>query len=107
MIEGLIPLEELGDDWWEINQDRGFILGRHTNLRFRIGDPLKVAVVSADPVARRLNLSLVKGPEISGKTTAKGKEFVRKRKSRKNDKTDRSSSIGRKKTSKGKRKHRK
>jgi ribonuclease R len=73
LIEGLIPLEELGDDWWEINQDKGFIRGRRTGVRFRIGDPARVAIVSADPVARRLNFTLVKEPELhGGKALKKG-----------------------------------
>ncbi|NLE30339.1 MAG: ribonuclease R [Phycisphaerae bacterium] len=72
MIEGLIPINELGEDWWEVNQDGGYILGQRSGKRFKIGDPLKVAIVSADPVSRRLNLTLVEAP-AAGAPIKKGK----------------------------------
>jgi ribonuclease R len=62
MIEGLIPINELGNDWWDVNQEGGYILGQRSGRRFKIGDPLKVAIVSADPLSRRLNLALVEAP---------------------------------------------
>jgi len=77
MIEGLIPLKDLDDDFWEVNQDRGYIQGRRSGKKIQIGDPMKVAIVSVDSISRRLNLALV---EDLAKRKAKGKKGKRKEK---------------------------
>jgi ribonuclease R len=99
MIEGLIPLDQLGDDWWEVNQDGGYIKGRRKGVKIQIGDPLKVTIVSVDAIARRMNLALAEEPKPKKEKGPKGKSARGKRgKSGKNGK--RSSSH------KPKRKHR-
>jgi len=81
-IEGLLPIEELGNDIWEVNQDGGYIRGRRHGRRFKIGDSIKVSIVSIDTLTRRMNLSLVEelptGKKV--KKIEKGK-MVRKPKS--------------------------
>ncbi len=59
MIEGLIPLTELGSDRWEINQEKGIILGLNTHIQIKIGDPIRVQIISVDIISRRLNLAPV------------------------------------------------
>jgi len=85
LIEGLIPLEALGDDAWEVNQDGGFIRGRRKGRRIKIGDPLKVAVVSVDAISRRLNLTLVEEPR-KGREGRQPREFREPHKGRKKGK---------------------
>ncbi|MFA5864014.1 MAG: ribonuclease R [Phycisphaerae bacterium] len=75
LIEGLIPLEELGDDWWEVDKEGGFIYGRRSGRRIKIGDPLTVKVISVDMQSRRMNLGLVEeagGRGKKGKKSEKG-----------------------------------
>jgi len=81
MIEGLIPLEDLDDDYWEVDQDHGVIRGRRSGKRIQIGDPLRVAIVSVDSISRRLNLALVKDlaeRKRKGKKRGKGKPEKKK-----------------------------
>jgi len=56
VIEGLIRMADLGDDWWEVSTQAGEIRGERSGRRFRIGDPLKVRIASVDPARRQLNL---------------------------------------------------
>jgi len=55
-IEGLIRLEDLGDDWWEVSARTGKVRGERSGRVFRIGDPLSVKIIAVDVAARQLNL---------------------------------------------------
>ena len=55
-IEGLIRLEDLGDDWWEVSAKTGKVIGERSGRVFRIGDTLRVRIVAVDVAARQLNL---------------------------------------------------
>ncbi|MGB2822064.1 MAG: ribonuclease R [Phycisphaerae bacterium] len=56
LIEGLIRMPDLGDDWWEVDARRGQVRGEHTGRRFRIGDRLPVRIAGVDKARRQLNL---------------------------------------------------
>lgn len=71
-IEGLIPLKDLDDEPWEVNQEGGFIRGRRSGRKIKIGDALRVAIVSVDAISRRLNLAMVEERKVkkhAGKKT--------------------------------------
>ena len=55
-IEGLIRLEDLGDDWWEVSARTGKVRGERSGRVFRIGDMLSVKIIAVDVAARQLNL---------------------------------------------------
>ena len=57
LVEGLVRLEELGDDWWEVDAQRGQVSGGRTGKKYRIGDLLRVRIVGIDVARRQLNLS--------------------------------------------------
>ncbi len=80
MIEGLIPIAELGDDRWEIDQDKGTIFGRHTKTKIKIGDPIDVQIISVDVISRRLNLAPVRKIEHTKRKKSKKKKRKRRRK---------------------------
>jgi ribonuclease R len=72
LIEGLIRLADLGDDWWEVISDEGKVAGDLTGKVFKIGDTFKVRIDSVDIAKRQLNLSpsyappkLATGPDNS------------------------------------------
>jgi ribonuclease R len=92
-IEGLIPLKDLGDDYWEVDQDRGIIKSRR-GKKIKIGDPLKVSIVSVDSIARRLNLALVEDL-AQRKRKGKKKESVRRGRGGRAPKRGKSKKIGR------------
>ena len=56
-IEGVIRVEDLGSDWWELNIDGGTIVGKSSGRQIKIGDPMEVVIVSVDRVRRFLNLA--------------------------------------------------
>ena len=56
LVDGLIRMPDLGDDWWEVDARRGQVRGEHTGRRFRIGDRLAVRIAGVDKARRQLNL---------------------------------------------------
>jgi len=60
VIEGLVRLEELGDDWWAVNARYGHIRGERTGRTYRIGDLMPVRIVGVDLASRQLHLTPTK-----------------------------------------------
>ena len=56
LIEGLVRLEDLGDDWWEVNAKMGQVRGERSGRTIRIGDLMDVRIVGVDLARRQLNL---------------------------------------------------
>ncbi|HIJ52021.1 MAG TPA: ribonuclease R [Planctomycetes bacterium] len=83
-IEGLIRMGDLGPDEWKYNQRAGCIEGQRTGHSIRLGQALKVRIVSVNVPARQLNVSpvepLAKVPVRKKKAARKSKKGrVRKR----------------------------
>ncbi|MFA6134802.1 MAG: ribonuclease R [Phycisphaerae bacterium] len=56
LIDGLIRLEHLGDDWWDVNARMGSVRGERTGQSYRIGDMMTVRIVGVDQARRQLNV---------------------------------------------------
>jgi ribonuclease R len=54
--EGFLPVRRLRGDYFELNEERTALVGRHTGRRLRLGDRLTVAVRSVDPPRGRVDL---------------------------------------------------
>ena len=67
LIEGLVRLEDLGDDWWEVNGKLGVVVGQRSGKRFRIGDVMTVRIANVDLARRRLNLAPERTKQPQGK----------------------------------------
>jgi ribonuclease R len=59
-IDGLIRLTDLGPDEWKFNTSAHCIIGQRSGCTIRLGQPLKVFIVSVNVPARQLNLAPVK-----------------------------------------------
>ncbi|MCP4675342.1 MAG: VacB/RNase II family 3'-5' exoribonuclease [Deltaproteobacteria bacterium] len=59
LIEGLLRLQDLGDEWWDVSSQYGLVRGERTGSTYRIGDSLPVRITGVDVAKRHLNLSLV------------------------------------------------
>jgi ribonuclease R len=70
LIDGLIRYEDLGDDWWNVDERAGKVTGQRTGTRIGIGDVAKVVIVGVDEARRELNLAI---RELMGKRGAAGK----------------------------------
>lgn len=57
--EGLIPIRELDDDFYELDEGNYCITGRLTKKIYQLGDPLKVEIFRVDLPRRLVDLMLV------------------------------------------------
>jgi ribonuclease R len=53
-IEGFVPVAEIPDDYYQLDQTSHALIGRRTKQRFRIGDRLVVQVARVDKLLRRI-----------------------------------------------------
>ena len=58
-VEGLVRLENLGDDWWEPNPSAGVVVAQRSGRRIRMGDAVTAQIVLVDLARRQMNLQLV------------------------------------------------
>jgi ribonuclease R len=58
LIDGLIRYEELGDDWWDVDEKAGRVTGQRTGTKIAIGDVAQVVIVGVDEARRELNLAI-------------------------------------------------
>ncbi|MES2436706.1 MAG: ribonuclease R [Patescibacteria group bacterium] len=57
--EGMIPLRELGNDFFTLNRKTYTVIGEKTKKKFRLGDAVRFRVVNADLDAKTLDYKLV------------------------------------------------
>ncbi|HEX2967123.1 MAG TPA: ribonuclease R [Syntrophorhabdaceae bacterium] len=53
-VEGLVLLSDLTDDFYRYEENKFRIFGKKTRKIYRIGDKIRIRVISADPETRRL-----------------------------------------------------
>ena len=57
--EGLVPIRELLDDFYEYDEDNYCINGRHTKKKYQLGDPVKVEILRTNLPKRQLDFAVV------------------------------------------------
>ncbi len=57
--EGLVPIRDLANDYYDFDEKNYCIVGRRNNIRFRLGDKVKVQVAKANLDRKQLDFSLV------------------------------------------------
>jgi ribonuclease R len=70
LIDGLIRYEQLGDDWWQVDEKAGRVVGQRSGKSFKIGDATPAVIVGVDEARRELNLAI---PQLAGRQGAAGK----------------------------------
>ncbi len=87
-IEGLIKLEDLGQDKWEYNQKHQCVVGQRSGKVITLGQPVKVKIVSVNVEARKMDLApaepIVAKAAPADKGSKKPTKKVNKRRQRKN-----------------------
>jgi ribonuclease R len=58
--DGLIPVASIGDDYYDHDESRHSLVGRHNGRAFRLGDRVTVKLADADLVTGGLRLELVR-----------------------------------------------
>jgi ribonuclease R len=81
-IEGLIQMADLGPDRWKYDARTQYIVGQHTGLGIRLGQPMKVRIVSVNIPARQLNVAPTESltGTIRQREGKRAKKFKRKTK---------------------------
>ncbi|MCP4599846.1 MAG: ribonuclease R [Proteobacteria bacterium] len=67
LVDGLIRLQDLGDDWWQVSASKGTVTGEMSGERYRLGDAIDVRIAQVDVARRELDLVLVSDNEKSAK----------------------------------------
>jgi ribonuclease R len=58
-IEGLVRFENLGDEYFEYNEDRKILIGERSGKTFKIGDKVQVRVIKASKALRQIDFELL------------------------------------------------
>jgi ribonuclease R len=86
-IEGLIRIAALGPDRWNYNDKTQCIVGERSGCSIRLGQPIKVRIVSVNVPARQLDVSpvelLAKEPMQRTKSKPRKKQTKKNQKNRK------------------------
>ena len=57
-IEGLLHVENMQDDYYNFDEVNVMLIGRHSKKTYKIGDKVKVKVLSADKFLRRIDFEV-------------------------------------------------
>lgn len=57
--EGLVPIRDLQDDYYEFDEKNYCLIGRRRKHRFQLGDPITIKVASANLERKQLDFALV------------------------------------------------
>ena len=58
-IEGMVPLRDLSDDFYEFDEKTFSVYGKSTGRHFTLGDKVKVKVVRASLEQKTIDLQLI------------------------------------------------
>ena len=74
LVEGLLRLNDLGDDWWEISARTGEIRGQSSGRKYRLGDVIQVRIAGVDLGRRELDLVLERARKLAQPKAKRKKE---------------------------------
>ena len=58
-VEGLIRFENLGNEYFIYDEERKRLIGERTNKMYKIGDKVKIKVISANKILRQIDFEIV------------------------------------------------
>ncbi|MCM1450206.1 MAG: ribonuclease R, partial [Clostridiales bacterium] len=62
MCEGLVPMRDLADDYYDFDEKNYCLIGRRTGTRYRLGDKVRVKVARADIAKKMLDFVIADKP---------------------------------------------
>lgn len=65
MCEGLVPVRDLPDDYFDFDDKNYCLIGRRTHTKYTLGDKVKVKVVRADLERKQLDFTLADIPDAN------------------------------------------
>ena len=63
MVEGLVHVSSLNDDWYEYRSRQNRLVGRRNRRVYKLGDPVTVRVTKVDVLRNQIDLDIVITPE--------------------------------------------
>ena len=96
--EGLVPVRDLADDYYDFDESNYCLVGRRRGVRYRLGDPIRVKVARAALEKKQLDFVLVdeKGNPMSADNTARQPMEPKSKKSPKKEEKKKGSTRRRK-----------
>jgi ribonuclease R len=58
-VEGLIRFEKLGNEYFIYDEERKRLIGERTNKTYKIGDKVKIRVISANKMLRQIDFEII------------------------------------------------
>ncbi len=58
LVDGLLRFADLGDDWWEVDVDRGCVSAERSGQRIMLGQPIEVTIARVNIAARQIDLTM-------------------------------------------------
>ena len=59
MVEGLVHVSSLNDDWYEYRSRQNRLVGRRSRRVYQLGDPVDVKVLKVDVLRNQIDLEVV------------------------------------------------
>jgi len=59
LIEGLVHIKDLDDDYYVFDEAGMYLMGRHHKKRYRLGDQVRIKVLSASTETRKIDFLIV------------------------------------------------
>ena len=85
LCEGLVPMRDLADDYYDYDEKNHCLIGRRHNHRYRLGDNVNVKVANADLDKKQLDFVIVddkgntlRGEDYMGKIASPSQAFNEK-----------------------------
>ncbi len=63
LVEGLIPVRDLMDDYYMFDEQHYSLRGRSRGKTYRLGDVIRISVAAVDPEKRTIDFALARGGE--------------------------------------------
>ena len=58
--EGLVPIRDLDDDYYDLDEKNYCLVGRRTHRTYQLGDPVRVVIANANLEKKQIDMALVK-----------------------------------------------
>ena len=58
-VEGLVRFENLGNEYFIYDEEKKILIGEQTNKIYKVGDKVKVQVISANKMLRQIDFSMI------------------------------------------------
>jgi len=80
-IDGLVHISNLGDDYYQYDNQKGLLIGENTRTVYRLGDKVQVRVKTVDLDERKIDLSLIAAESPAGKQRKRNSGKTQRKKS--------------------------